>query len=292
MNISIILPAYNEEETIAQLLEKIKQSLPKEYNVEIIVSNDGSLDKTAFIAQEKGAKVVSSPIRMGNGAAVKRGLRQASYDIVVLMDADGQHRPEDITTLLDVYQKGNYEMVVGQRMLKTQKFPRAFANAFYNWFASYVSGVKIKDLTSGFRVVNREKALEFLPLLPNSFSYPTTLTLAFIKSAYPVGFVPIVLNERKGGKSKINLFTDGMRFVMIITKIAVFFSPLKVFIPLSGIFFILGIGYYLYTFSTSHRFTNMSALLLTTAVIIFMLGLISEQIAQLFRMSENKHIKR
>jgi len=277
VKISVILPAYNEGENLKELLPQIYEVLGE--GIEIIVVDDASTDNTSEIAESYKAKVIKNPYNMGNGASIKRGIRQANSDIVVLMDADGQHLPQEIPKLLKEIDK--FDMIIGARHNSYQVWWRRLANKIYNILASYVSGIKIKDLTSGFRAIKREKALEFLYLLPNTFSYPSTLTLAFIKAGYPVKFVPVKVLPRKRGKSKINLITDGVRFLGIILKIAVFFSPLKVFLPLSLLFFLLGLGYYLYTFIHFHRFTNMSALLFTTSVIIFMLGLISEQIASL-----------
>ncbi|MCM8756699.1 MAG: glycosyltransferase family 2 protein [Candidatus Omnitrophica bacterium] len=276
MKISVVLPAYNEERTMGEVVKEIYTVLDRE--VEVVVVDDGSTDNTAKVAKEAGAKVIRNPYNMGNGAAIKRGLRVASYPIVVLMDADGQHLPSQILKLVEKID--DFDMVIGERKGK-QNWLRHLANRVYNLLGSYVSGIKIKDLTSGFRVVKKDKVMNFLYLLPNTFSYPATLTLSFIKAAYPIAFVPVEISPRKRGKSKINLFVDGIRFFIIIIKISIFFSPLKIFLPVSILFFILGSLYYLYTFINYHRFTNMSMLLFTTSVIIFMLGLISEQIAHL-----------
>ena len=277
MKVSVILPAYNEEDSVEKVIEGIYSAIGRD--TEIIVVDDSSVDGTAKIAQECGARVIRNPYNMGNGAAVKRGIREASCDIVVLMDADGQHPPDEIPKLLKDIDK--FDMVIGQRPSLGQKSWRRLANNIYNVLATYVSGVKIKDLTSGFRAIKRDKAIKFLYLLPNTFSYPTTLTLSFIKASFPISFVSVKAFPRREGRSKINLFADGTRFFIIIMKISVFFSPLKIFLPVSLLFFSCGFLYYLYTFISFHRFTNMSALLFTTSIIIFMLGLISEQIANL-----------
>ena len=277
MNLSIILPAYNEAKNLKELIPCIFKSLKGE--VEIIVVDDGSQDDTSQVAEKLGARVIRNPYNMGNGASIKRGIREAKNEILVLMDADGQHLPSEIPKLLG--DLDSFDMIIGERSAYSQDWWRYLANKVFNFLASYVSGVKIKDLTSGFRVVKKSKAKKFLYLLPNGFSYPSTLTLSFIKAGYPVKFVPVKVEKRKKGKSKINLFSDGLRFLTIILRIAVFFSPLKVFLPISLFFFLSGSFYYLYTFLNFHRFTNMSALLLTTSVIIFILGLISEQIANL-----------
>lgn len=278
MKISVILPAYNEGENLKQVLPKIYDVLG--HDTEIIVVDDASSDNTFSVAQELGVKVIRNPYNMGNGAAVKRGIRAASNEDVVLMDADGQHLSEEIPKLLKDLE--NYDMVVGARIgNSSQLWWRRLANRIYNSFASYVSGIKIEDLTSGFRAFRKSKAIKFLYLLPNTFSYPSTLTLSFLKASYPVNFIPVKVLPREKGKSKINLINDGFRFLVIILKIAVFFSPLKVFLPISLFSFSLGVINYVYTFIRYHSFTNMSALLMTTSVIIFMLGLISEQIAHL-----------
>ncbi len=278
MGVTVILPAYNEAKNLEELLPKVFQVLSGN-NVEIIVVDDASQDNTSEVAEKYGAKVIRNPYNMGNGASIKRGIREAKNEILVLMDADGQHPPEEIPKLLK--DLNSFDMVIGARLNTPQVWWRYFANKMYNFLASYVSGIRIKDLTSGFRGVKKSRVVKFLYLLPNTFSYPSTLTLSFIKAAYPIKFVPIRVLPRREGRSKINLLSDGLRFFIIIVRIAVFFSPLKVFLPIALFFFLCGFFYYLYTFLSFHRFTNMSAVLLTTSVIIFMLGLVSEQIANL-----------
>jgi glycosyltransferase involved in cell wall biosynthesis len=275
-NIEIIIPVYNEGENIAGVLKGIQEVLGR--TCRIIVVDDASKDRTAELARANGARVIIHPYNMGNGASIKTGLRQAKSDIVVLMDGDGQHKPEDIPKLLNEIDK--FDMVIGARSFSGFSW-RNFANIIYNAFAGYVTQFKIEDLTSGFRVVKREVGLKFLYLLPNTFSYPATLTLAFLKTGRAIKYVPISPLLRRHGKSKINLLSDGIRFLLIITRIATFFSPLRVFLPVSIFFFTAGLVYYIYTYLNFHRFTNMSALLFTTSIIIFMLGLISEQISQL-----------
>lgn len=278
MKISIIIPAKNEEVSLVNLLPELKSVLPK---AEIIVVNDGSSDNTQMICEEAGIIVVNHPYSRGNGAAIKSGARVASGDAFIFMDADGQHRPEDIQGLLDRYNEG-YDMVVGARGSDSQASKaRLFGNGLYNRVASYMTGQKIVDLTSGFRVVNAEKFKQFLYLLPNGFSYPTTITMAFFRAGYGVAYEPIVAPERIG-KSHISLLKDGMRFFLIIFKIGTLYSPMKLFFPASLMFFFLGLIYYIYTFFTDGRFTNMGVLLFTTSVMIFLLGLVSEQITALF----------
>jgi len=274
--ITILLPAYNEEENIGAVIQQIKKMHPE---FEVLVVDDGSTDRTGRIAAEAGAIVLSHPHNIGNGAAVKTGLRNASGNWVLLMDADGQHDPADIERLLA--EKDGYEMVVGARTRASQTFlHRNLANWLFNRIASYVTKFKVQDLTSGFRLVRTETARKFIYLLPNTFSYPSTITMAFLRCGRSVKYVPIATRTRKG-RSKINPTSDGVRFLLIITRIATLFSPLRVFLPVSLAFFLSGVLYYLYTFITEHRFSNMSALLLTSAVIIFMMGLVSEQISQL-----------
>ncbi|MFO7605360.1 MAG: glycosyltransferase family 2 protein [Desulfurivibrionaceae bacterium] len=274
--VTILLPAYNEELAIGSTVRNLRDRYP---GYEVLVVDDGSSDDTARMAEEAGARVKSHPYNIGNGAAIKTGLRAATGDWIIMMDADGQHEPEDVARLL-VYQEG-YDMVIGARTRKSDtSMHRDIANKLYNAMASFVCKFKVEDLTSGFRLIRRETAMEFIHLLPNTFSYPSTLTLACLRSGLGIKYIPIETRRRKG-KSKIKLFQDGARFFIIITKIATLFSPLRVFLPISFLFFITGFGYYAYTFITANRFSNMSALLLSTAIIIFMMGLVSEQITQL-----------
>ncbi|HMA79892.1 MAG TPA: glycosyltransferase family 2 protein [Candidatus Binatia bacterium] len=283
--ISIVIPVFNEAPSLVKLLGEIRSlGLPR---AEIIVVDDGSSDGSAEAALQSGASVVRHPYNIGNGAAVKSGIRAARGRLIVLMDGDGQHKPEDIPKLLA--DASRYHMVVGARAKGSKlRFHRYAANQLYNWLASYVTRFKIQDLTSGFRVLSRRDAWRFIDLLPNTFSYPTTLTLAFLRSGLTVKYVPIQTLYR-AGQSKISLITDGIRFLLIITKIATLFSPFRVFLPVSVFFFLAGMANYLYTYVTQGRFTNMSVFMFTTAVIIFMLGLVSEQIA-LLRMERQSPI--
>ena len=277
MRVSIILPAKNEADGLRQTLPGLQALLPQ---AEVIVVDDGSTDATAAVAAEHGARVVSSPYSMGNGAAIKRGARAASGDILVFMDADGQHNAADIPKLLERIEAG-YDMAVGARGAGGQaNVGRGAANAFYNRLASWMTGHRIADLTSGFRAVRAERFREFLHLLPNGFSYPTTSTMAFFRSAYPVAYVPIDV-ARRIGRSHIRPLRDGARFLIIIFRIATLYSPLKLFAPASLAFFVLGASYYAWSFLRYGRFTNMSALLLSAAVIVFLIGLVSEQITAL-----------
>lgn len=274
---SIILPARNEAASLETLLPKLREMHPA---AEIILVNDASTDNTIQLATIHGIKVVSHPYSMGNGAAIKTGARTARGERIVFMDADGQHDVADIERLLARLDDG-YDMAVGARTRGSQaSLGRHFANAIYNRFASWMTDQSIPDLTSGFRVVRAVRFREFLYLLPNGFSYPTTITMAFFRAGYPVAYLPITAHTRIG-QSHIQPLRDALRFLLIIFKIGTLYSPMKVFIPVSLFFFLLGTEYYLHTYLTQNRFTNMGALLYTTSVIIFMMGLISEQITQL-----------
>ncbi len=247
---------------------------------EIIVVDDGSEDATAVLAQEAGARVISHPYSKGNGAAVKTGARAARGEILVFMDADGQHRPEDIPRLLAKLEEG-YDMAVGARDMGGHAGAhRGLANTLFNLLASWMVNHRVEDLTSGFRAVRAERFRRFLYLLPNSFSYPTTCTMSFFRAGFGVAYVPVDMPSRIG-TSHIRPMRDGVRFLLIIIKIGTLYSPLKLFLPVSGIFFTTGLGYYLYTYLQTHRFSNMSALLLTTAVLVFLIGIVSEQISAL-----------
>lgn len=278
MKISVILPAKNEAEGLRRTLPALFRVLPE---AEVIVVDDGSTDETAEVARAAGAKVLGSPYSMGNGAAIKRGARAAQGETLVFMDADGQHDPADIPTLLARLDDG-FDMVVAARDGSGQaSVGRSFANGLYNRLASWMTGHAVKDLTSGFRAVNATKFRDFLHLLPNGFSYPTTCTMAFFRSAYPVAYVPVQVARRVGQNSHIRPLRDGVRFLLIIFKIATLYSPLKLFAPTAMAFFLTGLSYYAYTYITMNRFTNMSTLLFSAAVIIFLIGLVSEQITSL-----------
>ena len=273
-SISIILPAKNEALAIGQLLTELTEKFPE---AEIIVVDDGSDDNTKLIAEDFSVQLISKPYPMGNGAAIKTGARVATGDVLVFMDADGQHKPEIIENLINELNNG-YDMVIGERDNNTHaSFARFMANISFNKFASLITGHRISDLTSGFRAVKSGKFKEFLHLLPNGFSYPTTITMAFLRAGYSVSFLPIVVNKRLGN-SHIRPVRDGIRFLLIIFRVAVLYSPLKIFVPVSISLFFCGFSYYIYTYVTDGRFTNMGVLLLLTSILIFLIGLLSEQI--------------
>ena len=276
-SISIVLPCLNEAENLKNLLPKLKAVCQ---DAEILVVNDGSTDETLMVCQAHSIRVISHPYRMGNGAAIKTGARHADGDIIVFMDSDGQHNPDDIAIMLAKLAEG-YDMVIGARKAYTHaSWVRRIGNAFYNWLASSMTGHKIEDLTSGFRVVRACYFRRFLYLLPNGFSYPTTSTMAFFRSGLTVAYVPIHAGQR-GGKSKIKMLRDGARFFIIILKVGALFSPMRLFLPVSTCLFLSGIGLYAYTYMTMGRFTNMSALMFTSALLTFLIGILSEQISSL-----------
>jgi glycosyltransferase involved in cell wall biosynthesis len=282
--ISIILPAKNEAAALKDLLPRLTAAQP---GAEIIVIDDGSTDDTRDVCAAAGVECLSSPYSMGNGAAIKRGARAAKGDILVFMDGDGQHDPLDIGRLLARLDEG-YDMVVGARDWESQAgVGRGVANTVYNWLASKMTGQVVADLTSGFRVARASRFREFIHLLPNGFSYPTTSTMAFFRSAYGVAYEPIKAAQRVG-KSHIKPLKDGVRFLLIIFKIATLYSPLKLFVPVSVVFFALGCLNYARTFLLEGRLTNMSTLMWSAAVIVFLIGLVSEQITALtYRPGEN-----
>ncbi|MFI8734846.1 glycosyltransferase family 2 protein [Ectopseudomonas toyotomiensis] len=282
MTISIILPAKNESAAIGATVAGIRQYYP---DAEVIVVNDGSTDNTVEVSEAAGAKVVHHPYSKGNGAAIKTGARAAGGEIIVFMDADGQHDPADIPRLLELIEQG-HDMVVGARQKGSQaSVGRGLANGLYNRLASWMTGHRVEDLTSGFRAVRANKFREFLYLLPNGFSYPTTSTMAFFRAGYSVAYVPIHAAQRIG-KSHIRLLRDGTRFLLIIFKIGTLFSPVKIFAPVALAMFLLASGWYGYTLYNFGRFTNMSALLYSGAVMVFLMGLISEQITALMYKGE------
>ncbi len=275
--LSIVLPAKNEADGLASFLHRLRARYPE---AELIVVNDGSSDNTAAVAEAGGARVVNHPFSLGNGAAIKAGARAARGEILFFMDADGQHEPEAIDAVLERMAEG-YDMVVGARDGASQASRlRHLANTIYNRFASYMVGRTIPDLTSGFRAVRRKPFRSIMHLLPNTFSYPTTSTMAFFRAGYVVGYVPIKVRKRVG-KSHIRLVQDGARFLLIIFKIGALYSPLRIFFPASLGFFALALLHYAYSYITTGRFTNMTALLFIVAVLVFLIGLLAEQITLL-----------
>ena len=279
--ISIIIPAYREEKVIGTVVSGIRSVMDEsDRSYEILVINDGSDDATASEAEKAGARVISHPYNIGNGAAVKTGIRNAKGDILVTIDGDGQHSPNDIPRLLE--KMDTYDMAVGARTNDSEaSFHRKTANWVYNRFASYMCKRKIEDLTSGLRAVKADIARRFISLLPNTFSYPTTMTMAVVRSGHSLVYVPIKATSRVG-KSKIRLMEDGSRFLLIIIRIATLFSPLRIFIPVSGTMFFAGLFYGLFKmFFINTRYGPTAAMLMTISVVIFMVGLVSEQVAQL-----------
>lgn len=276
-DLSIILPSKNEAAALAELLPRLRSSFS---DAEIIVVDDGSEDDTAKICSLNSVIRIHHPYSKGNGAAIKSGALAASRKYLVMMDADGQHDPESITPLLEKLESG-FDMVVGARKFESQaSIARGIANFIYNRLASVVTGQKIADLTSGFRAVRAKHFRQFLPLLPNGFSYPSTITMAFFRSGYNVAYLPIKAGVRKG-KSHLRPLQDGIRFLLIIFKLTTLYSPLKIFFPIALFQSVLGIGYYAYTYLSDGRFTNMGVTLLLSAITIFLIGLVSEQVTML-----------
>lgn len=279
-SLSVVVPAKNEAASIGGLVTELRNRLADLRGVtfEIVVVDDGSSDGTGAVARECGAHVVRHAESLGNGAAIKRGIREAACDWILLMDADGQHPPHVVPSLIEAAEE--HDMVVASRGGRGGVWYRNLANRAYNGLASYVTSRRIPDLTSGFRILRADVAKSLVYLLPNTFSYPTTLTLALLRCGYSVGFAPFEVRPRSG-KSHIRLVQDGSRFVLIILKIATFFAPLRVFLPVAAAMAALGLGWYAYTWLATGRFTNMAALLITQATVLFAIGLVSEQVAAL-----------
>jgi glycosyltransferase involved in cell wall biosynthesis len=273
---SVVIPAFNEGTVIGSLVRSVAAAARWR---EIIVVDDGSDDQTGDVAKAAGAEVIRHPYNKGNGAAVKSGIRQAAGEYVLILDGDGQHSPEDAPRL--VARLGEYDLVVGARSPATQASgARRAGNALLNWLASYLTGHQIPDLTSGFRAARRSHLCEFIHLLPNGFSTPTTTTLAFIKAGYNVTFEPTEA-RRRTGNSKIKLARDGFKFFLILLRVITIFSPLRIFMPVSLAALVLGSAYALWTIATQSHITNSSVLLIMFAVIVFLVGLVSEQISAL-----------
>jgi glycosyltransferase involved in cell wall biosynthesis len=275
--LSVILPAYNEGQVIGTVLDRLREVAPDDGSWEVIVVDDGSDDGTGQIAEDRGARVVRHPYNKGNGAAVKSGLRAARAARIVLMDADGQHDPRTIAKLVGMLDR--YDLVIGTRVRgQGGGWTRWFGNAMYNRLASYLAQRRIPDVTSGFRAARLEPMREFIPLYPNGFSYPITSTLAFIRAGYNVGFEEIEVSKRVGS-SKIRIVKDGSRFLLIALRIVSLFAPLRIFLPVSLALLAIGAGYGVYTIITESHVTNTTVLFCLSSLLVFLIGLVSEQIA-------------
>jgi len=274
--VSVLIPAYNEAEVIGDVVSRVRAHARW---AEVIVIDDGSTDDTAPRAEAAGATVIRQPYNKGNGAAVKAGIRRAAADYILIIDADGQHRPEDMSRIVEPL--GEYDLVIGARSPATQAtLARRTGNALLNGLAAYLTARPIPDLTSGFRGARRTALREFIHLLPNGFSTPTTTTLAFLKAGYNVCFVPIDARPRVG-RSKIRFARDGFRFYLILMRMITLFSPMRIFLPVSLLSFLVGAGYAIWTIATQSHVTNSSVLLILFSVVVFLVGLVSEQIAAL-----------
>lgn len=277
-SLTVIIPAFNEGEHLSVLVEQIKNKNPE---IELLVIDDGSTDSP--LADRYSHFVdnyIVHPYNMGNGAAIKSGIRAASGKFLLFMDGDGQHDPADIDKLLEHVKR--FDMIVGARTVKQQaSLARGWMNRLFNQLATYVTGFQVEDLTSGFRLMRSQTAMDLLPMLPNGYSWPTTSTLVLLRSGLSIKYVPVNVAPRKQGRSRIRPLHDGIRFFLIILKVCTLYSPFRIFLPVSAGMFLLGLLNYLYTYLNTGRFTNMSALMFTTSVIIFMMGLVSEQISQI-----------
>jgi len=281
--VSVVIPAYNEAHGIAQVVERIRTVLP---HAEIVVVDDCSQDETARVAQAAGARVIRHPINRGNGAAVKTGIRRAHGEVVLLMDADGQMDPRFIPDLLAGIAAG-YDMVVGARTRETQgdSLVRRWGNRALDMLGSYLVETEVRDLTSGYRAIRREVIMEFINLLPNRYSYPTTSTLALLKAGYNVGYVPVTGQRRQGGRSGQKLLRNGIRFGLIILRIVSLFAPLRVYLPVALLMQVLALMSFLISFFITDPFRfhipNSAVGLFVGSIIIFMFGLNAEQVAAL-----------
>ncbi len=279
-SLSIIIPARNEADTLGPLVSDLANRFPA---AEILVVNDGSTDHTAEVLAGLPCDVITNPYSMGNGAAIKRGVRAARGGVLAFIDGDGQHTATELHKVLEMFHSGDYDMVVGARAPADHASTwRRLANGFFNRLAGWMTERPVLDLTSGLRVARAKRFREFLHLLPNGFSYPTTSTMAFFRSGYTVGYQTVSVGRRVDtSESHIRPFNDGMRFVIIILRIGSLYSPLKLFLPISAGLFVCASLLYGYTFFDSGRFTNMSALLYTTSLLTFLIGVVSEQITAL-----------
>ena len=274
-SVTVVIPAYEEAAAVGTVVQSLLAAAAWR---EILVVDDGSTDGTATAAAAAGARVIRHPYNKGNGAAVKTGIRNAAGEYLLIIDGDGQHTASDALRLVSFL--GEYDLVVGHREGSNQQASRArhMGNNTLNWVAGYLTGREIPDLTSGLRAARTSGLREFLHLLPNGFSTPTTTTLSFVKAGYSVRFEPITVGARLG-VSKIKLVSDGAKFLMILLKVITIFSPLRVFLPIAAAFFTFGLGYAIWTTVTRHDITDSSVLLLVLAVVIFLVGLVSEQIS-------------
>ncbi|MCA9442479.1 MAG: glycosyltransferase family 2 protein [Candidatus Omnitrophica bacterium] len=275
---SVLIPAFNEAQTIHEVVDAIRSQHP---DFEVIVIDDASTDSTGDLAEEAGANVIRRKTNQGYGAALKEGLRQAKGEFVLFMDADGQHRAEELSKLIEEIEGA--DMVVGSRPKEILVRSRSWGKKFLAWIANYLSRQEIPDLNSGFRILRKEAALSYLPILPNGFSLTTTITLAMLKDGREVRYVPIEGSPRKGGESQVRMVRDGMGTLLMILRVIMLFDPLRVFTPIALVQIVLGVLYTLYTVVSDTNITETSPMLLLSGFGFLFFGLLADQVSNLRR---------
>ena len=286
-SVTIVIAAFNEGMTIGGVVERTRAVCP---DAEILVVDDASSDDTADQAEAAGARVIRRPYNLGQGAGIKTGVRAATGDVVVLLDGDGQHDPADIPRLLEPI--GAYDLVIGQRdRAGQQNTVRWLGNSALNRLGSYLVGIQMRDLTSGFRAMRRNVMLDVLHLLPNQYSWSTTSALAFAKAGFHVCFEPIVVRRRETGKSSQKLMRNGIRFLLIMLRVSTLFSPLRIFFPMFVLLQLLALVGYIWSVAAGSPKLHLppsTVMFFLGGLLVFAFGLISEQIAHLrFRSPES-----
>ena len=279
--ISVVIPAFNESATIRDVVEHV-------YRVcsalgcahEVIVVDDGSTDNTAELAEQAGATVLRQPYNKGYGASLKTGIRHATNGTIVILDADGQHDPEDIKKLLDT--RGNAEMVVGARK-GTAGSPlwRKPGKMLIGWLANQLTGRKIPDLNSGFRAMDREVLMRFLAIMPNGFSSSTTSTIALLRGGYSVNYIPIEV-KRRSGCSTVTL-ADGLGTILLIFRLITLFAPLRICLPVSLVTAAIGCYYIVHGYLSTGTASIRGILALLASVLFFLFGLLIDQVSAIRR---------
>jgi len=280
--VTVIVAAYNEEAAIGPVVSGLKEAL-RETECEILVVDDGSSDATAEKAAAAGAQVIRHRVNRGYGASLKTGIRKAKYDLILTFDGDGQHDPNDALRLLQAWKQGG-DIVIGVRDERSFQYAsRMPGKSLLQGFAGFLAGIKPADVNSGLRIFRKTDAMNYFPLLPNGFSFSTTLTLAMLKDAFELSEIPIQTHPRQGRRSTVSL-GDGLRTAMLIVRIAALFNPLKVFTPVSVFLFLLGFAYA--GFNIIWREWNIPSgaeLLMIAGVIVFFFGVLADQLASIRR---------